>query len=253
MLRQKWLIASFALAFILTFQHPARCGLVFDFADLEAEAYAAAAGLQDSAFQSPTGVPFNATSEVIFGETRNTTVYNFVENGSRTDLVFTFDHVRGPSPGSFVFNWQYVEFTAPTAMRYEVSGFYGMTGDQQINLDVGITDITDRPFVGLFQNIQTSYDTPNQTFTVGQTEGDIVNFLHGSPTGTLIGGRSYVFFAQMSIEDDFLVGSPATAQGEIRLSLGHAVPEPTSLALLGAGSLGLIGYGFRLRKTKQAA
>jgi hypothetical protein len=170
----------------------------------------------------------------------------FSENNGQTTLLITIDrHESGDSVagntyagtfagiGSDNLNEQgtALSFTVSTSMSYELSGIYGLTGDQSIRqvaklVDVGTSEV-------LFNNDQKSSNTSNETFTLGESGGDQSNVLSGSLIGQLLAGHTYEW--SFGARLDYLNYTTMTsAEGYFKLVLSEAtdpgvVPEAASL------------------------
>jgi hypothetical protein len=95
----------------------------------------------------------------------------------------------------------------------------------------------------VFRGTQASDQTPNESFILGNQEGDDYNFLTGSLTGTLSAGHRYVFYYDAWMEQNTpLSSSFATATGYVQLTI---VPEPSTAILVG---LGLASFATRLSR-----
>jgi hypothetical protein len=93
---------------------------------------------------------------------------------------------------------------------------------RQISQNVSLYDATLGRY--LFESIQESESTPNETFTLGLEEGDTFNYFEGSLTGTLIGGHRYRFESEARIYGEPPAAStPAALTGYLKLSF---FPEP---------------------------
>ncbi len=92
----------------------------------------------------------------------------------------------------------------------------------------------------MFQNVQVSLQTRNESFTLGLAQGDDHNSMVGSLSGILLAGQDYEFGY------DFVLGNfssastaAATASGSISLSF-TSVPEPSTGLLFGLGLLSVL-------------
>ncbi len=147
---------------------------------------------------------------------------------SNSGLFITFEHIRGPVTGSFANSSGVIYFTVDEDVTYMLSGNYSAEDADggPISLDV---ELDRRVGSGLFENIQRSLATPNESFLLGELGGDDRNLLRGSLTGTLSGGTEYRLSYQAIIQG----GSPtptqtATATGSITLAFA---PESITVGI----------------------
>jgi hypothetical protein len=163
---------------------------------------------------------------------------------SNTGFDITLDHSRTSTQYSYGQSVGLIYFSVDQNIDYAASGSYS-TVDSEGRMVHFVADLYDET-VGsyVFESIQISAATPNESFTLGQTEGDYINTDIGSLTGTLIAGRNYRFYYVADIYAyPSASTSGATASGCISLSFGQgtgcsparAVPEPTGSVLFCLG------------------
>lgn len=94
----------------------------------------------------------------------------------------------------------------------------------------------------LVRSSQRSFSTPNESFVLGESGGDVSNTSSGSLTGTLLTGRTYRFGygAELGFSYDPSPSELAVASGFVTLTL---VPEPSTASLAGLGMLALAAIG----------
>ena len=167
----------------------------------------------------PTGTFFSRSHQVSELASESEGRYGF----SRRTLLIEFDHVRD-SIGFAQTGASPMYFGVGADDFYTLEGVYTAVDAEGRRISQGarLRDVTDG--VTLFDGIQESQATPNESFTVGRMGGDFANTLEGSRTGTLLAGHEYrlEYFAFIDAEPPATL--PATASGYFRLTLG-APPE----------------------------
>lgn len=193
------------------------------------------------------------------GGTSATTYRDWQDTGSGALLDYSFDHSRTGSVGSYARSREMrLVFTVLEDTTYSLSGLYSMTGPaNRIVSSVVFNDVTAGAL--LFRSDLESRDTANESLSAGTGgEGDFLNFIGGSPTGTLLAGHQYSFIFDNFIQAFDRTDGGASATGCLTLSIGGAtggscevatVPEPGSLALAG---LALAAFGLARRKGRPA-
>ncbi|MEW4486662.1 PEP-CTERM sorting domain-containing protein [Thalassoglobus sp. JC818] len=171
-------------------------------------------------------------------------VLNLTTNQVRTGMV---------ADGAYM---QFGLFFTPTVnVSYAASGFYTASlGSGNSSLLFYLFDTTDHS--PLFQSALGSTGLASPYYTLGGMEGEFPYF-EGSLTGTLIAGREYFLYGGMFMQASNGGDNGDTANGAFRFVVSHpkynklptnAIPEPTSFALFGIGSIGLL-----LRRRRQRA
>lgn len=182
----------------------------------------------------PVILPFNVVSTSTAGPSIATSTYDFEVVGNVGSLGFEFDHVRGGTPYSFACSYigphlgdvpPYLTFSvSPDAdLFYSLDGFYTMTGSGRIRMKVELRDLTTETTV--FHNMQYSMGTTNESFALGEVDGDHTNILTGNLTGVLTAGHDYrfkyIFLISLAAADDPDPG--ASAVGFLNF---HITPSP---------------------------
>jgi hypothetical protein len=193
----------------------------------------------------PTHVGVSAGSEI----SSSTSEIEWFSAGGQTVLAYDLDHQRGGELFSTAMTEHTLRFTASATAPFELSGGYNVSDVSAvqsgfIHLFANLLDITGGAY--LFENSQTSINTHDEHFTLGETGGDNFNFLFGSLTGTLIAGHMYEFSfnGRTVASPDQDTGAAAT--GNITFTIGvrasGAAPEPLSMLVWGGliAAVGLI-------------
>ena len=155
------------------------------------------------------------------------------------------------------YDYYYASFTLSEPMNYGLA--YTLTSSAQIS---GATR-TNYPYAfhegwlelyqynPSFQYIAYDYSYTQKYSYFGSSSSYSTGPKVGSQSGTLLPGTYYLFAE--SYDYDYVQNSGASASGssgvELTMTFAPVAPEPASLTLLGMGGLGLLGYGWRRRKT----
>ena len=204
----------------------------------------------------PAALPFSSTTSATFSQDTSTATHNlspallmidFTHSGLTPGRNGTQARERSESAGKIV-------IAVSEETPYAITGHYAVTtGGRRTYLSVSLQSLGNGFNNKLFENRQDSRSTAGASFTLGETGGDADNLLSGSATGVLLPGQNYFLFYTAFIENfTENLNDGAVAEGQIRMYLGE-VPEPASLALLGAGALLLGSAPPRHRRRKRAA
>jgi hypothetical protein len=180
----------------------------------------------------PASFPESATTP---GATQgdSSAVIDYSLSNAGFDIIF--DQTVAQPVGSGSQGTAYIYFSVDQDTAYEIVGSYNVsdTEGRGVYFRTYLQDITGAPTM-LFESSQYSNHTPDESFTAGLLEGDTSNLLSGAPTGTLIAGRTYRFYADAALESYPDVLRTTTASGTGNLALIF-VPEPSSALLVGLG------------------
>ncbi len=193
----------------------------------------------------PSSFPVTATTPgVTAGASAAVMDYDFSNDG----FSVAFDEQVPLAMGSGTQGMAYIYFKVDENVEYLISGSFIAvdTEGRRVRLWTFLEDITSFPFF-LFESKQVSETTPNESFTVGSSDGDASNELSGSSTGTLLAGHSYRFFAEASLEGYPYIPRTTGAVGTGNLSISFS-PEASEVPSLSTVSvvilcsvLGLVG------------
>ena len=102
-------------------------------------------------------------------------------------------------------------------------------------------------------NDQYSFNTPNQSFTLGGTDGD-GHTLTGSLTGNLLAGHTYRWHYLAYIQAPTGGDDGASASGAVTLKIAEAtVPEPSFILTFAGLALCSGAAGWRRKRRRQSA
>lgn len=193
--------------------------------------------------ERPPALPLALTDSVVSpdGTATSAATYDFFNNPN--NAAFNIDYVFGLEDSFSASASGTIIFDVAETLSYVLSGSFNATSDDpddELRQFVRLTDLGGQ--------------NPNLFFQFDLPPGGVANEVLAGPglTGTLLPGQ-YQFLYQPRIQADVSDGIFANASGTGFLSLEFsrqqsttAAPEPSTLALLGLGLLG-VGYARRLR------
>jgi hypothetical protein len=175
----------------------------------------------------PVSVPFSDTHRAESGGVFAEATYSLTSTGFSIVLTH-YRHPRSASIGNGA-----IYFSLDADSPYELTGSYSMTGYNEIRLEAALADSVEGY---LFDSMQESFHTYDESFQLGVEEGDNRNRFSGSPSGMLQGGQVYRLSYRAAIGSSSSADDVASASGSIQLTF---IPEPSTAALLAFGLLGL--------------
>ena len=168
---------------------------------------------------NPTSLPSSGTVGAGVGASSTTTDHTL----SSASFEFSFDHTREGTRNAYSESDGSLNFSVDADGGYLLEGVYtAIDADGQWTaMEVHLYDRTAANYV--FQNLQRSSPTPDESFTLGLEDGDLSSVLVGSPTGNLLAGHQYQLYFRMDIWNSADQDTtPATASGNLSLTF---VPE----------------------------
>ena len=191
---------------------------------------------------TPAALPYSDSSISIDGANSAESFYIF----DNTGFDITLDHSRSAGPFKVAESVGGIIFSVDENVNYVASGSYTVVDSvvgRRVLFNASIFDFTDSS--ELFKSDQLSVTTSNESFTLGESGGDISNVDTGSLTGTLLAGHDYIFSYQAFILSGATTSS-ATATGSFNLSFSQVIPEPSAALLFGSG-FAVVGLASRRR------
>jgi hypothetical protein len=183
---------------------------------------------------SPASLPyFNDAHDILDVLAFSRTDYDFSASGDTGTFRFDFDHARTGIGGSYAQSDGQITITTTNDVHYSLDGFYNLTGSQQFTMFAQLRDVTDNNTI--FNSVQVSGATLNESFTLGEEGGDLDNNLFGDISGTLLAGHTYQLeYNYFLLHNSPAAGPGATAVGDLNFNI-TPIPAP------GAAVLAMVG------------
>lgn len=231
-------------------------------------AFAGNVELGTNATDNPSTIPYNKTTTANDMGGTSAVMVNLSDGAFLTNfnanLINPFDYTSG--------NAQLI-FTPDADLAYSLSGSNSESGASSFHsFSVDLTDLNTKAH--LFTNLQNSFDTQDETLTLGSQGGNMDNSLAGSMTGTLLANHQYSLsiateadgvptltllnelpFNPGSFTPSVMIPMGVTSSGSVTLGLAStttAVPLPPA-AWMGLITLVAVGAFLKLRRNAAIA
>lgn len=225
------------------------------------ENWASSSGASTLATFAGTSIPESQDFDLTSGTSRTQSKLEYLGSGNQVTLKNTFSHQRGGgNDGSRTVEYN-LQFIADADGTYTLSGAFSASDVDTAGIlyfNVYLFDIgsVSGPGAGfLFNSLQTSMNTLNESFLLGGNGGDLGGTNSGSLSGTLIAGHFYKLFYHAGSGGYLNGDGGGTATGFVRLDIGGGAPASSvpdgvsSIALLG---LAISACAFGRRKFLRA-
>lgn len=145
----------------------------------------------------PTTLPFDGNQTVTQRDSQSQATYHLGQDG----MTINASGFRAGSLDSRANVQPVIYFSVTVDTPYKITGSLsvedpGTTG-KGVGLTAKLTDLTTSEI--LYHSDQGSFGVVDQAFTLGETAGNTINELSGSPTGVLLAGHQYRLFYGTSI------------------------------------------------------
>lgn len=145
----------------------------------------------------PVSLPFDENQIATQGDSQSQATYHLGQDG----VSITASGFRAGSLDSRANVQPVIYFSVSVDTPYKITGSLsvedpGTTG-KGVYLTTTLTDLTTSEI--LYHSDQGSFGVVDQAFTLGETAGNTINELSGSPTGVLLAGHQYRLFYGTSI------------------------------------------------------
>lgn len=168
----------------------------------------------------PTSLPFLADHTATQGNSNSQAQYDL--NQERFVITSSGNRDGRIDSRTNVHTWVYFSVSADTPYRLTGTLTTVDPSAKYVEISATLKDVDSSTI--LFHNHQASFGVANESFDVGETEGNESNELSGSLTGVLLAGHRYELFHATALYASNS-GSPASFNGAFKFSL---VQEPTN-------------------------
>lgn len=193
----------------------------------------------------PTAMPFDNNQIATQGDSQSQATYHLGQDG----ITINSSGFRAGSLDSRANVQPMIYFSVSVDTPYKITGSLsvndpGATG-RFVQLTATLTNLTTSEI--LFHSEQASFGVLDQTFTLGETAGNQINQISGSPTGVLLAGHQYRLFYGTSIYASN-GGDPASFVGTFNFQAHHlAIQMYAGLTITGvSGATYQIQYSTNL-------
>lgn len=186
------------------------------------------------AIDTTVTLPFAEVHTATDGPTTAQSAYDFAMYEHSASFDFLFDYNRSVSDSSAISTGS-IDFVSTQTINYTVAGWFALSGTGRISMSAGIRNLSGYGGEVVYREDHESQFTPDESFTLGVSGGDVSSVEIGDLSGSLIAGTPYRLTYSYLIENyPFASDSAATAEGKLTFTL---TPEPGTLILLAIGGL----------------
>jgi hypothetical protein len=189
---------------------------------------------------APTALPYLNTVTALADDDSSSTTANL----SNSAFIFSFNQIASFSKVSGKGD---LFFTVSTDTQYNLTGQFG-ADDATFGLNLSATLLdTSNPESPLYHSAQSGNYNSAKSLTLGGADGSSSNELSGSPTGTLLAGKTYEFLVNAGLE----APTDPTGTGTVTLAFapvtgpgggGSSAPLPPAIWVGAIFATGLLAW-----------